>query len=121
MASSTISLKPNSFYFNDSSVALPLHLRSAMTTRITQVNGNNGSETTLRVEGSLRLVDAELLEAIYTEVSKQYAGTIAIDLAGTNFLDSDSASVLCRLRDKGAELVGLHFFIQRIIEAAENA
>ena len=91
-----------------------------MTTRITQVNGHQGNGTTLRVEGSLRLVDAELLEAIYTEVRKQYPGAIAIDLAGTNFLDSDSASVLCRLRDNGAELVGLHYFIQQIIEAAKN-
>ena len=92
-----------------------------MTTRITQVNGQTGTVTTLRVEGSLRLVDAQLLEAIYTEVRGQYPGTIAIDLAGTSFLDSDSASVLCRLKDKGAELVGLHYFIQQIIEAAENA
>ena len=92
-----------------------------MTTRITQVHGHKGKETTLRVEGSLRRVDAELLEAIYTEVRAQHPGTIAIDLAGTNFLDSDSASVLCRLRDKGAELVGLHYFIQQIIEAAKNS
>jgi anti-anti-sigma regulatory factor len=92
-----------------------------MTTRITQVNGQTGKVTTLRVEGSLRLADAELLEATYFELREQHAGTIAIDLTGTNFLDSDSASVLCRLKDNGAELVGLHYFIQRIIEAAKNS
>lgn len=92
-----------------------------MTTRITQVNGQTGKATTLRVEGTLRLVDAELLEVVYLQVRAQHPGTIAIDLAGTSFLDSDSASVLCRLKDNGAELVGLHYFIQRIIEAAENA
>ena len=92
-----------------------------MTTRITQVNGQTGKETTLRVEGSLRLADAELLEVIYAEVRAQYPGSIAIDLTGTNFLDSDSASVLCRLQDKGAELVGIHYFIQQIIEAAKDS
>lgn len=92
-----------------------------MTTRITQVNGQTGKVTTLRVEGSLRGADAELLEATYSELREQHPGTIAIDLAGTSFLDSDSASVLCRLKGKGAELVGLHYFIQQIIEAAENA
>lgn len=91
-----------------------------MTTRITQVNGQTGKVTTLRVEGSLRLADALLLESTYLELRANHAGAIAIDLAGTNFLDSDSASVLCRLKNKGVELTGLHYFVQQIIQAAEN-
>jgi len=91
-----------------------------MTTRITQVNGQTGKQTTLRVEGSLRLADAELLESTYLELSARHDGQIAIDLAGTNFLDSDSASVLCRLKRNGVELIGLHYFVQQIIQAAEN-
>jgi|KBSSwiStaDraftv2_1062776.scaffolds.fasta_scaffold12935_6 anti-anti-sigma regulatory factor len=91
-----------------------------MTTRITQVDGQTGKITTLRVEGSLRLADAELLESTYQELISKQDGRIAIDLAGTNFLDSDSASVLCRLKRSGVELIGLHYFVQQILQAAEN-
>ena len=91
-----------------------------MTTRITQVDGQAGRITALRVEGSLRLADAELLEATYLELQAKQQSQIAIDLAGTNFLDSDSASILCRLKRKGVELIGLHYFVQQIIQAAEN-
>jgi anti-anti-sigma regulatory factor len=91
-----------------------------MTTRITKVDGQTGKITTLRVEGSLRLADAELLESTYRELSAKQNGQIAIDLGGTSFLDSDSASVLCRLKRSGVELIGLHYFVQQIIQAAEN-
>lgn len=91
-----------------------------MTTRITQVEGQTGTITTLRVEGSLRLPDAELLESTYLELHAKHEGGIAIDLAGTSFLDSESASVLCRLKRRGVELIGLHYFVQQIIQAAEN-
>ena len=91
-----------------------------MTTRITQVDGQTEKLTTLRVEGSLRLADAELLESTYLELRANHQGRIAIDLAGTNFLDSDSASILCRLKERGVELIGLHYFVQQLIQAAEN-
>ena len=91
-----------------------------MTTRITQVDGQTGRITTLRVEGSLRLADAELLESTYLELQARQKGRIAIDLAGTNFLDSDSASILCRLKRRGVELIGLHYFVQQLIQAAET-
>lgn len=91
-----------------------------MTSRITQVDDKYGSLAMLRVEGTLKLADAELLEAAFCELRAKHAGVIAIDLAKTSFLDSDGASVLCRLKQQGAELLGLHFFIQRVIEAAEN-
>ena len=91
-----------------------------MTTRITQVDGQAGKITALRVEGSLRLADAELLEATYLELQATQKNPITIDLAGTNFLDSDSASILCRLKRRGVELIGLHYFVQQIIQAAEN-
>ena len=91
-----------------------------MTTRITQVDGQTGRTATLRVEGTLRRADAELLESTYLELRAKHEGAIAIDLAGTNFIDSDSASILCRLKRKGAELISLHYFLQQIIQAAEN-
>ena len=75
---------------------------------------------TLRVEGSLRQVDAELLESTYLDLRERHEGRIAIDLGGTSFLDDASASILCRLKRKGAELIGLHYFVQQIIQAAEN-
>ena len=91
-----------------------------MTTRITQVDGIAGKITALRVEGSLRLADAELLESTYLKLQATQKSPITINLAGTNFLDSDSASVLCRLKRRGVELIGLHYFVQQIIQAAEN-
>jgi anti-anti-sigma regulatory factor len=91
-----------------------------MTSRITQVNGHPEKTMTLRVEGSLHLADAELLESTYLELRAKHDGNIAIDLAGTSFLDSDSASVLCRLKERGVELIGLHYFVQQLIQAAEK-
>lgn len=75
---------------------------------------------TLRVEGSLRRADAEVLESTYLDLRAKHDGAIAIDLAGTNFLDSESANVLCRLKQRGVELINLHYFLQQIIQAAEN-
>ncbi len=91
-----------------------------MTTRITKVSGHTGENVTLRVEGSMRRADAELLEATYLELQTEHKGGIAIDLAGTNFLDRDSASVLCRLKRNGAQLTNLHYFVEQIIQAAET-
>jgi anti-anti-sigma regulatory factor len=92
-----------------------------MTTRITQIDDKYGALALLRVEGKLKLADAEVLEATFNELRKKHRGIIAIDLANTNFMDSDSASVLCRLKEQGASLLGLHYFTQRILEAAEEA
>jgi anti-anti-sigma regulatory factor len=90
-----------------------------MTTRITKIG--NTEKTTLRVEGSLRLEDAEVLENTYTSLRAEQLKKVAIDLSGLSFLDSESASVLRRLRDLGVELVGLHLFTQQLIEMAENS
>ena len=92
-----------------------------MTSRITKIDDRYGELALLRVEGSLRLADAEVLEEAYQDLRQKHRGLIGIDLSNTNFLDSESASVLRRLQDQGAQLLGLHFFIQRVIEAAENA
>ena len=92
-----------------------------MTTRITKIRKADGRNTTLRVEGCLRLADAEVLESTYANLRAEQLENVAIDLSGLSFLDSESASVLRRLRDLGVELVGLHFYTQRLIEAAENS
>jgi anti-anti-sigma regulatory factor len=114
-----------------------------MPTRITQVD-NAGTEprkfklgrkcdqlnssdieslaTVLKVEGTLHLRDAELLERICRDVAIQSGHPVTLDLASISFIDSDSASVLCRLkREQGVTLEGLRLFIEKVIELAEAA
>lgn len=92
-----------------------------MTTRITRIDHQGSQKTTLRVEGSLRVEDAEVLAQTYANLPAKESQNVAIDLSGLSFLDSESATVLRRIRDSGVELVGLHFFTQRLIEMAENS
>jgi anti-anti-sigma factor len=82
--------------------------------------GHHDSETVLKVEGSLYLGDAELLERICRDIGVESGQHIVLDLADLSFLDSDSASVLCRLkREQNVDLEGLHLFIAKVIELTE--
>ena len=93
-----------------------------MPTRITQVDVPEEAATTLRVEGSLYLADAELLERLCRDIQQGSGRTVTLDLADLSFLDSDGAAVLSRLkRERGVRLEGLHLFIQKVIELAEDA
>ena len=77
-------------------------------------------ETWLKVEGSLYQEDAELLEKICRDIGEQTGAPLTLDLADLCFLDSDSASVLLRLkREQNVNLEGLHLFIQKVIEITE--
>ena len=77
--------------------------------------------TVLKVEGTLYLRDAELLEKICRDISGQTGRPVTLDLASISFIDSDSASVLCRLkRELGVMLEGLHLFIGKVVELAEE-
>ena len=91
-----------------------------MPTQIKQIE--DGERIILRVEGSLTLEDARLLETICADLKKQTNGEqIVIDLADLSFLDSESASVLHRLeRERGVLLEGAHLFVQQVIEIAER-
>lgn len=91
-----------------------------MPTNITQIESEDGTRTILRVEGSLTLVDAELLERICADLQEKSPAKLIIDLTDLNFLDSESASVLHRLKREGIDLEGLHYFIQKEIELAER-
>ena len=93
-----------------------------MTTRITQLEGRVASgRARLRVEGTLGLADAELLEQVCTDLKTQTGATVTVDLADISFLDSESASVLARLkREQEVDFEGLHFFIQQVIDIAER-
>ena len=78
------------------------------------------SETVLKVEGCLYVQDAELLERICRDLKSDTGQHLTLDLADLSFLDSESASVLCRLkREQGIALEGLHLFIAKVIELTE--
>jgi anti-anti-sigma factor len=119
-----------------------LNIKGKMPTRITQIentrhdpmalSGNNKDQyclsnaademTVLKVEGTLHLRDAELLEKICRDVAAQTGCHILLDLASISFIDSDSASVLCRMkREQGVTLEGLHLFVENVIELTEAA
>jgi anti-anti-sigma regulatory factor len=91
-----------------------------MPTRITQIERQAGASQKLKVEGKLTLADAELLEAICNELCDQAGSGVSVDLTGVVFLDSESASVLCRLKDRGISLEGLDLFAQTVVELAEK-
>ena len=94
-----------------------------MTTRITQLEGRvAGGRARLRVEGTLGLADAELLEQVCTDLKAQTGASITVDLTEVSFLDGESAAVLARLRrEHEVSLQGVHFFVQQVIEIAERA
>lgn len=94
-----------------------------MTTRITQLEGRiTGGRALLRVEGTLERADAELLEQVCTDLKAQTGASVTVDLTEVSFLDSESASVLARLRrEQEVSLEGVHFFVQQVIEIAERA
>jgi len=92
-----------------------------MPTQITQLDDADGTHTTLRVAGSLTLADAELLARICTSLHEQRAVRITIDLSDLNFLDSDSAAVLARLKQQlDVALEGVHLLVQQVIDQAER-
>ena len=91
-----------------------------MTTRITKFESDQ-TKTTLRVEGSLHTEDAEVLEKTFAKLRAENSHDIEIDLSDITFLDTESAAVLCRLQALGAELIGLHFFAQKLVEIAQNS
>ncbi len=109
-----------------------------MPTRITEICGSNTSAiqgiwengdvnaepelTVFKVEGTLCLSDAELLERICRQISTPDGQPVALELSELCFLDSDSAAVLCRMkREQGVRLHGLHLFIKKVIELAEES
>ena len=75
----------------------------------------------LKVEGTLYRKDAVLLERICRDLASQTRKRITLDLSNISFLDSESAAVLCLLkRELGVSLEGLHLFIGKVVELAEE-
>jgi len=78
--------------------------------------------TVFKVEGTLHLKDAELLENICRDVGNQSKRPVTLELAGLSYLDSDSAAVLCRMkREQNVSLEGLHLFIEKVVELTEES
>src|SRR5260370_39600257 len=111
-----------------------------MPTRITQIEGSksetsalkgigeNGDQrdgstpTVFKVEGTLYLRDAELLEKICRDVGNQTKRPVSLELTGLSYLDSESAAVLCRMkREQNVSLQGLHLFIEKVVELTEES
>ena len=92
-----------------------------MPTRITQLDAPELGSTVLRVEGSLYLADACVLEQLCRDIAQDSGHVVTLDLADLSFVDSESAGVLSRLRrESGVQLEGLHLFVQKVIELADT-
>ena len=74
----------------------------------------------LKVEGTIHLRDAELLEQICSDLFHESDRPLIIELSEISFLDTPSASVLCRMkRQKGIEIKGLNLFNKKVIELSD--
>ncbi|MGI8556316.1 MAG: STAS domain-containing protein [Pyrinomonadaceae bacterium] len=92
-----------------------------MPTTITQIEDAERGKTILRIEGEMFLDDAILLEKIALQMRADGVKNLTLDLADLHFLDSDSAPVLKRLeQEHGFEIEGMEFFLQSMINDAEN-
>jgi anti-anti-sigma regulatory factor len=91
-------------------------------TQITQIDLPDRRSTILRVEGEMLLDDAVLLEKVATCIRKESGNRVVIDLADLDFLDSESASILKRIKDMdGFEIEGVEIFVQSAVNMAERA
>lgn len=93
-----------------------------MSIRITQINGEPPeSFITLKIEGGLYAADAELLEETCRTVILQTKLPVILELADLTFLDSDSASILSRIkREQNVCFEGLQLFIKKVVELADQ-
>lgn len=93
-----------------------------MLTRITQFDVPERGSTVLRVEGSLYLPDARVLEGLCRDIGRDSGHAVRLDLSDLSFIDSESARILSRLkREGGVRLEGLRLFVQKVIELADVA
>ncbi|MBA2334015.1 MAG: hypothetical protein M3449_08995 [Acidobacteriota bacterium] len=91
-----------------------------MATHITQIDDLDRG-TILRVKGEMLLEDALLLERIAADVHSEQGADVTIDLAELDFLDSDSAQILKRLKDlQGYNVIGMEIFLQSAVNNAEK-
>jgi hypothetical protein len=93
-----------------------------MTTRITRIQQEATNRMLLKLEGSLSLADASLVEDICIDLGEGLGYEITVDLTDVAYVSKESATVLCRLKSMpGFDMQGMHLFVQQIIELAETA
>jgi anti-anti-sigma factor len=93
-----------------------------MPTQINQIDLPDRRRTILRVDGDMLREDALLLERVVINILDSTGHSVVIDLADLDFMDSDAASVLKRLADRGEiEIEGVAIFLQSAIDMAERA
>lgn len=99
---------------------MPLRITQREWSNCREADQIDTKETVLKVEGCLYVQDAELLERICRDIKNDTGQGLKLDLEDLSFLDSESASVLCRLkREQNVTLEGLHLFIAKVIELTE--
>lgn len=87
-----------------------------MPTNITQMEDAERGKTVLRVEGSLYIDDALLLEKIALDLRAKNGKNLTLDFGDLHFMDSDSAPVVKRLeREHKFEVEGIEYFLQRVV------
>ena len=92
-----------------------------MPTNLTELEDEERGKTILRVEGSMTLDDAVLLEKIALAMRAESGKNLTLDFADLDFLDSESAPIIKRLeREHGFEIEGIEIFLQSIVNEAEK-
>ena len=92
-----------------------------MSTFITQIEDTQRGKTILRVEGSMELEDAILLEKIALDMRSTLNLPVILDFADLDFLDSESAPVIKRLeRFHKFEIEGMEIFLQKVVNDTER-
>jgi anti-anti-sigma regulatory factor len=77
---------------------------------------------TFKVEGTLHLKDAELLEKLCRDVTDQSGHPVIIELSDICFLDRQSAAVLCRMkRENVVTIRGLNLFTRKVVELVDES
>lgn len=75
----------------------------------------------MRVEGSMTLRDAVLLEKIALDLRERSGRDLTLDFADLHFMDSESAPVLRRLeREHKFKIEGIEYFLQKIVSEVER-
>jgi anti-anti-sigma regulatory factor len=89
-----------------------------MTVKITQIDAAKDL-TVLKIEGKLAATDAVLLTEI---VERLAAGELfSIDMSGVTYIDRKGAAIIRRLEEFGAELIGVDFFVQSVIDTYSDS
>jgi anti-anti-sigma regulatory factor len=92
-----------------------------MATVIKQVRDEARQLTTLQVGGEMFRDDAVLLVRIASDVRRETADKLILDLADLDLLDSEAAHVLQQAAEREEFIVeGIEIFLQGVIDDAEG-